>query len=113
MMVSQMGAKEYEYIMVISGNQMNYAFGVNHHRQHWAFCSNQVGESLENRLTFVKIRHGRLTLHLVLLLSIVFECVVRLHVIPRIELEDVVALLQVTGPKHERIAFLLVVHGVM
>lgn len=59
-------------------------------------------------LTLIKVRHGRLTLHLVLLLGILLVYIVSLHVVPGVELEGIVALFEVAGAKLERVAPLLV-----
>lgn len=60
-------------------------------------------------LTLVKVRHGRLTLQLVLLLSELLERVVSLHVVPGVELEGVIALFEEARPELERVRPLLVV----
>lgn len=64
-------------------------------------------------LTLVKVRHGRLTLQLVLLLSELLERVVSLHVVPGVELKGVVALFEEARPELERVGPLLVVLGVV
>lgn len=60
-------------------------------------------------LTLIKVRDGRLTLQLVLLLSELLERVVSLHMVPGIELEGIVAFFEEAGPKLEGIGTLLVV----
>lgn len=64
-------------------------------------------------LTLVKVRHGRLTLQLVLLLSELLERVVSLHVVPGVELKGVIALFEKTRSELERVGPLLVVLGVV
>ena len=64
-------------------------------------------------LTLVKVRDGRLTLQLVLLLSKLLERVVSLHVVPGVELERVVALFEEARPELEGVGALLVVLGVV
>lgn len=70
-------------------------------------------EKEEVWLTLVKIGDWRLALLLELLLSILLVGVVSLHVVPSIELEDVVFCLQIAGPKLKGISPLHVVLGVM
>ena len=65
------------------------------------------------RLTLIEVGDWRLALLLVLLLRILLVCVVSLHVIPGIELEDIVFFLQIAGPELEGVAPLHVVLGVM
>lgn len=68
---------------------------------------------MASRLTLVKVRDRRLTLHLILLLSKLLERVVSLHVVPGVELEGVIALFEEARPKLERVGPLLVVLGVV
>lgn len=93
---------------------MNYAINVNHHTTQGRLGpveANQKKTLLQ--LTFVKLGDGGLTLHLVLLFSILFEFIVNLDMIPSIELEGVVLLAQKTRAKLEGVASLLVVLGIM
>lgn len=62
-----------------------------------------------SELTLIKVRDGRLTLQLVLLLSELLERVVSLHMVPGIELEGVVAFFEEAGPELEGVGTLLVV----
>lgn len=64
-------------------------------------------------LTLVKIRRRRLALLLELALSVLFVRVISLYVVPRVELEDVVTLVQVPTAKLEGIGPLLVILGVV
>lgn len=64
-------------------------------------------------LTLVEVRDGRLTLQLVLLLSELLERVVSLHVVPGVELEGVVAVLEEARPELEGVRPLLVVLGIV
>lgn len=64
---------------------------------------------LQGLLTLVKVRDGRLTLQLVLLLSELLERVVSLHMVPGVELERIVALFEEAGAELEGIGALLVV----
>lgn len=59
-------------------------------------------------LTFVKVGHGRLALHFVLLLSKLLVRIVSLHVVPSVELEGVVAVLEEARAELEGITPLLV-----
>ena len=59
--------------------------------------------------TSIKLRHRRLTLPRVLQLRKLLVRIVRLDVVPRVELEDVVALLQIPRPERKRVRPLLVV----
>lgn len=65
------------------------------------------------RLTLVKVRRRRLALLLKLSLSVLLVRIVSLYVVPRIELERVVVLAQVTAPELEGIGSLLVVGGIV
>lgn len=69
--------------------------------------------NVANVLTLVKVRHGRLTLQLVLLLSELFERAVSLHVVPGVKLEGVIALFEEARSELERVGPLLVVLGVV
>jgi len=63
--------------------------------------------------TLVKIRHGMLTLQVVLLLSKVPEAVIGFDVIPGVELEDIVIGLEVARPELERVGPLRVLPRVV
>src|SRR5689334_3839872 len=89
---------------------------VNHHKRQAsqpATGKEAPREGKKIALTLVKVGHGRLALHGVLLLSILLVCVVSLDVIPGIELEDIVFLPEVAGSELKRVAPLLVVLGIV
>lgn len=65
------------------------------------------------KLTLVKVVDGRLALHCKLLLGVLLVGVVSLDVVPGIELEDIVLLLQIARTELEWIGPLLVELGVM
>lgn len=65
------------------------------------------------KLTLIKVRDGRIALHLVLLFSILLVCVISLDMIPRVELKDVVLLLQIARSELKRVAALLVELGIV
>lgn len=68
---------------------------------------------MDGKLTLVKVRDGRIALHLVLLFSILLVCVISLDMVPRVELKDVVLLLQVARSELKRVAALLVELGIV
>jgi len=63
----------------------------------------------QEKLTFVKIRDGSFALLGVLLFCILFVSIVSLYMIPCIELEDIVFLIEITRAKLKRVASLQVV----
>jgi len=60
-------------------------------------------------LTFVKVRDGSFALLCVLLFCILFVSIVSLYMVPRIELEDIILLIEIARAKLKRIASLEVV----
>lgn len=84
---------------------MNPSLSVNH----WG---SEV-EKMDGLLTLIEVRDGRIALHLVLLFSILVVCVISLDMVPRVELKDVVLLLQIARSELKRVAALLVELGIV
>lgn len=113
--MSQMGTKDYVLQVVFIKNSDELCYDVNHHSHRSPARGSGSGVEREKKvkLTLVKVVDGRLALHCELLLGVLLVGVVRLDVVPGIELEDVVLLLQIARPELEGIGPLLVELGVM
>lgn len=113
--MSQMGTKDYVLQVVFIKNSDELCYDVNHHshRSPARGFREWGGEREKVKLTLVKVVDGRLALHCELLLGVLLVGVIRLDVVPGIELEDVVLLLQIARPELEGIGPLLVELGVM